>query len=249
MVCFFSRSLSATIADILQKLISQREEIDSKENATDNQHDLPVYHRIHGILTILVRHINRFDNEIQLAFRSLASIILEFDKTFAFLVGTLLVRLAQNRDDLESTLILLKANLPENYFENILIRLAALVCDDNFCPFIQRLNINEKFHLVEWFIKEKDQGIFVFNLLKMQILNQATIDRERCQYLLRQLRQSDNFFLRQQALEYTVRWKKKPKTVKHQYQQQHAQKRVPDDFSDSNISDVNLFEFFDIVQT
>jgi hypothetical protein len=224
--------------------MSRREEIDSKENAINNQHDLPVYHRIHRILTNLIPLINRFDDEEKLSFRSFAPIIFQFDKTFALLIGTLLIKIAENREDLESMLILFQENLSENYFERILIQLATVLSNKYSYSFIQKLNINEKLDLAQWFIKEKDQGLFVFDLLKNHVFNRANIDREQCQNLLRQLRQSENLFLRQQALEYTVHWKKK----RERLQRKRNQIRVPNDSSDADISDINLFDIFDVMQ-
>jgi hypothetical protein len=94
----------------MKTLMSRREEIDSKENAIDKQHDLPVYHRLHRILTILISHIDHFHNTEKLSFRSLAPIVLQFEKTLAPLIGTLLIKIAQNRDDLQSMLMLFKEN-------------------------------------------------------------------------------------------------------------------------------------------
>ncbi|CAF4787876.1 unnamed protein product [Rotaria sp. Silwood1] len=235
-------SSSSAIVDIIKNLMSRREEIDSKENAIDNQHDLPIYHRIHRILTILINHINQFDNENKNSFRSLALIILQFDKTFALIIGTLLIKIAQNRDDIESMLILLQETLSENYFENVLIRLATVISNKYSCSFIQQLNVNEKFDLARWFIKEKDQGLFVFDLLKNHVFNQSGVDREQCQNLLRQIRQSENLYLRQRALAYTVRWKRK----KERNQRQCNQIRVPKCSSNPDMSDINLFEIFDV---
>ncbi len=62
------------------------------------------------ILTILISHINHFDNAKKLSFRSLAPIVLQFDKTLAPLIDTLLIKIAQNRDDLQSMLMLFKEN-------------------------------------------------------------------------------------------------------------------------------------------
>ncbi|CAF3289844.1 unnamed protein product [Rotaria sp. Silwood2] len=237
-------SSSDAIVDIIKNLMACREGIDSKENAVDKQHDLPVYHRIHHILTILINHINQFDNEKKLSFRSLAPILLQFDKTFAFLIGTLLIKIAQNRDDLESMLILFQENLSENYFESVLIRLAKVISNKHSRSFIEQLNVNEKLDLAQWFIKEKDQGLFVFDLLKIHVFNRSGVDREQCQNLLRQMRQSENLFLRQQALGYTVRWKRKKE--RHPRRQRN-QKSVPNSSSDPDISDINLFEIFDVV--
>ncbi|CAF1535427.1 unnamed protein product, partial [Adineta ricciae] len=38
------------IIEIIKKVMARRDEIDSKENAIDNRHDLPVYHRVQSLL-------------------------------------------------------------------------------------------------------------------------------------------------------------------------------------------------------
>jgi hydroxymethylpyrimidine pyrophosphatase-like HAD family hydrolase len=111
--------------------------------------------------------------------------------------------------------------------------------------FIQQLNVNEKLNLAQWFIKENDQGLFVFDVLKNHVLNQSQVDREQCQNLLQQMRQSENLFLRYQALGYTVRWKRK----RERLQRRRKQISVPNDSSRPDISDINLFELFDVVQS
>ncbi|CAM4750560.1 unnamed protein product [Rotaria magnacalcarata] len=237
-------SSSNEVIDIIKKLVSIRAEVDSKENAIDNQHDLPVYHRIHRILTILIDRINQFDNEKKLSFRSLAPIILQFDKTFTLTIGTLLIKIAQNRDDLKAILTLFQENLSENYFENILIRLAEILSNKKSNCFVQQLTVNEKLDLAQWFIKEKDCGLFVFDLLKSHVFNQPGADREQCQTLLRQMRQSENLFLRQQALEYTVRWKRK----REKHQRQRNELSVTNASSDPDTSDFSLFEIFDSIE-
>ncbi|CAF3874554.1 unnamed protein product [Rotaria magnacalcarata] len=179
------KSSSEAILDIIEKLVVPREELDSKENAIDNQHDLPVYHRIHQILTTLIHHIHRFDNERKLSFRSLAPILLQFDKTFAMMIGRLLIKIAQNRDDLQSILILFQEHLSENYFESVLIQLATMNSNKKYGCFVYQLNVNEKLDLCQWFIKEKDRGLFVFDLLKNHVLiNKSDAHREQCQDLL-----------------------------------------------------------------
>lgn len=67
------------------------------------------------------------------------------------------------------------------------------------------------------------------------------MDREQCQNLLRQMRQSENLFLRQQALGYTVRWKRK----RERLQRRRTQISVPNQSSHPDTSDINLFELFD----
>ena len=186
--------------------MSRREEIDSKQNALDNQHDLPVYHRIQRLLTNINSNIDQFDNDKKIHFRSLTPIILQFEKTLTPLLGTLLIKISQNKEDLEDVFKILQENLSENYFERILTEFATLINKKDSCPFIQLLNVDEKLHLAQWFINEKHRPLFVFDLLKDHVFNQQGVDREQCQNLLRQIRQSENLFLRQQAMEYTVPW-------------------------------------------
>jgi hypothetical protein len=194
------------IIDIIQKIMSHTEEIDSNENAVDAQHDLPVYHRIHYILTNIISQINQFDNEYKLLFRSLTPIILQFDKTLSPLMGTLLIKIAQNKEDLEQILQILQENLSENYFQRVLTQLSTILSNRESCSFLQPLNLDEKLHFAQWFIEEKDRSLFVFDFLKTQVFNQTGVNREQSQNLLRKIRQNQNFFLRQQALEYTVPW-------------------------------------------
>jgi len=186
--------------------MSRREEIDLKQNALDNQHDLPVYHRIQRLLTNINSNIDQFDNDKKIHFRLLTPIILQFDKTLAPLIGTLLIKISQNKEDLEDVLKILQENLSENYFERILTEFSTLINKKDSCPFIQLLNVDEKLHLAQWFINEKHRPLFVFDLLKNYVFNQQGVNREQCQNLLRQIRQSENLFLRQQAMEYTVPW-------------------------------------------
>lgn len=223
--------------------MSLRDELDSKQNANDNLHDLPVYHRLHSILTKLICYIDQFDDEMKLSFRSFVPVIFQFDKTFAVIIGMLLMKIARNREDLESMLRLLEENLSENYFERVLIELTKVFSNKySSCCFIQKLNVNEKLDLAKWFIEEKDQGLFVFDLLKNQVFNQTSVNREQCQNLLRQMRESENFVLRQQAMEYTVRWKKKKD------QQQRHRIRVQNTAPDPDVSDINFSEIFDLEQ-
>ena len=156
--------------------MSCREEIDSKQNAIDNQHDLPVYHRIQQLLTILDSQIGQFDNEKKNSFRSLIPIVLQFDKTLAPLMAILLVKIAQNKEDLEQVLEVLQKDLPEDYFERILTQLSTLIREEDSCPFILQLNPDEKLELAQWFIKEKDRSLLVFDLLKNDVFNQPGID-------------------------------------------------------------------------
>jgi hypothetical protein len=194
------------IIDLIKKMMSRREEIDSKENALDRQHDLPVYHRIQRLLTNLNSHINQFNNQQKIPFRSLTPIILQFDKTLAPQIGKLLIKISQNKEDLEDLLQILQENLSENYFQKIVTQLSILITNEDSCLFIQQLNVDEKLHLAQWFMKEKNRPSFVFDLLKNGVFNQSGVDRELCQDLLRQIRQSQDLYLRQKAMEYTVPW-------------------------------------------
>ena len=236
------RSIFETTVDVITKLMSRREDIDSKENALDHHHDLPVYRRLHALLTNLMNQIGQFDSETKLAFRCLPSMLLQFDRTLALLVGTFLIQIAVDRDDLQSMLNLLEENLSKDDFESVVIRLGSILPNTRAHSFLQQLTPNEKLNLAQWFIEEKDQGLFVFELLKKQVFSQKDADREQCQRLLRRLRESENLFLRQQALEYTVQWKQKKEKV----QRGVNQPRIKiDPSARETTSDMNLFNIFD----
>jgi hypothetical protein len=186
--------------------MARREEIDSKENGLDNQHDLPVYHRIQCLLNNLNSNINQFNNENKIHFRTLTKIIFQFDKTLSPQIGTLLIKISQNKEDLENILKIFQENLTENYFQRILTQFATLITNKDSCPFIQQLNLDQKLQLAQWFIKEKNRPLFVFDLLKNHVFNQSGVDRQICQDLIQQFRSNEDLFLRQQAMEYTVPW-------------------------------------------
>lgn len=207
LLCLFNRSSIDVIIDIIKKIISYREEIDSKQNAIDEQHDLPVYHRIQNILQVLIYHINQFDDEKKVSFRLLCPIILQFDKTVAPLLGKLLIKIAQNKEDIEDALKFLEENLSENYFERVLTNLATCIDETDSCPFLQQSNIDEKLSFAQWFLKEKNRPLFVFDLLKNHIFNQSGFNQEQCRNILQELRQSKDLFLKEQAMTYNVPWK------------------------------------------
>jgi hypothetical protein len=200
------RSSIDIIINIIQKIISRREEIDSKENGIDNKHDLPVYHRIQRLLNILNSNINQFNNQNKIQFRSLTQIIFQFDKTLSPQIGTLLIKISQNKEDLENIFKFFQENLPENYFQRNLTIFAKLITNKDSCSFVQQLNLDEKLQLAQWFIKEKQRPLFVFDLLKNHVFNQSGLDRQICQDLIQQFRTNEDLFLRQQAMEYTVPW-------------------------------------------
>ncbi|UJR24725.1 hypothetical protein I4U23_006099 [Adineta vaga] len=194
------------IMEIIKKIMLCRDEIDSKENAIDNQHDLPVYHRIQRLLTLLNSYMDKIDKQKKASLRSITSIVFQFDKTLAPILGTLLVKITENKEELEDVFKILQDNLPEKYFEQVLTHLANVINDKNSCDFIQHLDLDGKLQLARWFIEEKHRSLVMFTFLKDSVFNQKGVDREQCQKLLRQLRQSDNLYLRQEAMEYTVPW-------------------------------------------
>ncbi|CAF4251012.1 unnamed protein product, partial [Rotaria sp. Silwood2] len=194
------------IIDTIKKIMSYRDEIDSKEDAIDKQHDLPVYHRIQYILNDFISHINQFNNEKKKSFYSITLIFLQFDKTLAPLVGKLLIKIAQNKEDIEDGLKILEENLSKNYFERILTELSSFIKKTDSCPFIQFLNVDEKLNLVEWFIKEKNRSLLFLDLLINDIFKQSGVNREQCQNLLRYLRQSKNLFIKEQTMTYCISW-------------------------------------------
>lgn len=187
--------------------MSRRDEIDQNQNAIDAQHDLPVYHRVHQILTSLILHIEELRRDHVETVRQIATMTLKFDLTLASFVGQLLIGLATNKEDLYEVLTCLEKCLPNSYAERIIDQLGSqLSSDAKFSPFINHLNCDEKLALVQWFVQEKHQESFVFRLFTEKVLGDASVDREQCQNLLRQFRQSTNFYVRENALQYTVPW-------------------------------------------
>ncbi|CAF1145573.1 unnamed protein product [Rotaria sp. Silwood1] len=210
MILFYKQQKLSSL-DIIINVIKQvmlcREDVDSKQNAIDNQHDLPVYHRIETILKNLTSIMDQLDNEKKIQFRSLTPIFLQFDKTLAPLIGKLLIKIAQNKEDIEDGLKILQENLSEIYFERILTELSSFIHQDGSCHFIQHLSIDEKLNLAQWFIKEKNRPLLVFDLLTNHVFNQSAIDREQCQNLLRHLRQCENLSVKEKAMSYIVPWR------------------------------------------
>ena len=195
------------IVDIIKKIISQREEIDLKENAVDSEHDLPVYHRIQQLLTTLNENLDQFDAERTAAFRSLGPIVLQFDRTLGLEIGILLMKISHNQEELENALKFLEENLPEDFFRLLLIKLGELLSKKGSCSFIEQLSVHGKLELAQWFIKEKKRPLFVQYLLDDDLFHQFGDDRQVCQDLLRELRSSEDLFLRRNAMTYIVPWK------------------------------------------
>ncbi|CAF3417336.1 unnamed protein product [Rotaria sp. Silwood1] len=199
---------SNDIINFIQSMIDYEKKLDLDQNNLDDQSDLLIYRRINELLDIFISSLGETDQEQREYFHSLALSILKCQVTRAHLAGRLLMILAQNKEDLEEILIIFQQYLSPVYFEYILVKLASYLGDNNgSCPFVQQLSIDEKFHLALWFINEKDQPLFVFDLLKNQVFNKASVDKQQCQVLLRQMRQSSNLILRQQVLEYAIPWR------------------------------------------
>ena len=195
-----------TLVDILKNMMSHEKEIDAQQNGLDNQHDLPVYHRIRDTLNTFKHEVDNFESEKKRQFSSLASVVLQFSKTFAPIMGELMIKTVQTKEELEQVLKVLEENLPSYYFQRIVAELAKFITNGNSCSFIAQLTVEQKLDLAEWFIQEKKRPAFIFDLLKDSVFNQSSVDKQRCQSLIQQLRQSDDLYLKQQAMEYTVSW-------------------------------------------
>lgn len=188
--------------------MSRREEIDSTQNAIDAQHDLPVYHRIHHILRFLTSQVDQFRKDHGETMRTIANMALQFDSTLALAAGQIFIGLTTNREDLYAVLADLETRLPGSYYERILSQLGSELAKNNrLCPFISELSTDGKLELAQWLINEKHQELFVFNLLTEKIFTDSSVNREQCQALIRQMRQSNNLYVREKALEYTVVWR------------------------------------------
>ncbi|CAF1313648.1 unnamed protein product [Adineta steineri] len=190
------------VVNFIESIIYHDKDIDL------NQNDVHTYHRMNELLDLFISSIGKIDDEQRQCFRTFALSILQFEITMALLVGKLLMKLARSRDDLEEMLTVFQSSLSPVYFEHVIINLESyLNANDGSCPYVQQLNIEEKFDFAQWCINKMNIPLFVFDLLKNQIFNKASIDKQQCQILLRQMRQSQNLLLRQKALQYKVPWK------------------------------------------
>ncbi|CAF0893529.1 unnamed protein product [Didymodactylos carnosus] len=201
------RSSPDLLVDLVQAIMTHRQELDDTQNAIDARHDLPVYHRVHRLLDLLGAHIDELRTQSEESLHAIADLALRFDLTFAPIVGRILIGLAKNRTELNAVLVHLQEFLGDSYAQRLISKLGVqLGKTDRFCSFVEQLSGEEKLDLVEWFVREQHQESFVFDLLTKKVFLQANADRERCQLLLRQLRQSRHLDVRQKALKYTVAW-------------------------------------------
>ena len=195
------------LLDLVKAVMARRKEVDVAQNALDARHDLPVYHRVHRLLNLLASHIDGLRIQSEASLRAIADFALQFDITFAPIVGRILIGLAKNKEDLYAVLLHLKERLLDTYAQRVISKLGVqLGKKDRFCPFVEQLSVEEKLALVEWFVHEKQQEPFVFDLLTAKIFPHASADREQCRVLLRHLRQCHHPYVQQRALEYTVPW-------------------------------------------
>lgn len=197
------------IVDFIQSILNHRSELDVNANALDSQNDLPIYHRITHLLESFITSINEVDSQARSCFRSFALSLIQFEVTMATLTGKLLMKLAESKEDLEEIFAVFQQHLPVVYFEHVTIELASVLgANDGPCRFVQQLSVEEKFQLALWFFTEKNRPLLVFDLLRNQVFNKTSADKQQCQALLRQMRQSENLLLRQRALQYKVPWRK-----------------------------------------
>ncbi|CAF2126601.1 unnamed protein product [Rotaria magnacalcarata] len=197
-----------TLIDFVKKVASLREDIDLQENAIDCRHDLPAYRRLDTILGILINSLESFNNEKQLALRAFAPIIIQLDKTLASYAGEILMKTAQNKEDMENQIKFLQENLPENFFEDLLMDLSDLLRYESTDYFISKMDIDEKLAFAEWFINEKNRPLFVYDFLTEYVFNHKDVNRQQCQQIIRSWRQSENLRLKQKSMSYCVPWDK-----------------------------------------
>ncbi|CAF3513550.1 unnamed protein product [Rotaria socialis] len=196
------------LIDFIKKVASLREGIDLQENAIDCRHDLPAYRRLDTILGVLINSLGSFNNEKQLALRAFAPIIIQLDKTLASYAGEILMKTAQNKEDMENQIKFLQENLPENFFEYLLMDLSHLLTYESTDYFISKMDIDEKVAFAEWFINEKNRPLFVYNFLTEYVFDHKDVNRQQCQKIIRSWRQSENLRLKQKAMDYCVPWDK-----------------------------------------
>ena len=133
-------------------------------------------------------------------------IFFRFDPTFSSLLAQLALRIATNKEELEEFLQYFESQLPKEFFQRILMLSAEEICSKENRSFVQQLQPSEQVQFVQWFAVEKRRPLFVFDLLTKTLCLQAKDHREACRDLLRQMRLSDDFILRERAMTYTVPW-------------------------------------------
>ncbi|CAM4845511.1 unnamed protein product, partial [Rotaria magnacalcarata] len=155
-----------------------------------------------------INSLESFNNEKQLALRAFAPIIIQLDKTLASYAGEILMKTAQDKEDMEHQIKFLQENLPENFFEYLLMDLSHLLTYESTDYFISKMDIDEKLAFAEWFINEKNRPLFVYNFLTEYVFNHKDVNRQQCQQIIRSWRQSENLRLKQKAMNYCVPWDK-----------------------------------------
>ena len=203
----FSNSSSLDrMKNLIEKIMARREEIDSKANAMDAQHDLPVYHRLQDLLTSIISSLKSFSAERRKPFRSLIDLFFRFDRTLAPCLAELALCTSANKEELEEYLQYFERQLSKEFFQHISVLLAEQMASKENRSFVQQLQMNEKVQLVQWFAVEKHRPLFVFDLLTKTLFPEAHEYRQICQDLLRSMRLSEDFLLRKRAMTFTVPW-------------------------------------------
>ena len=153
--------------NLIEKVMSRREAIDSKANAVDRQHDLPVYRRLRQMFTSLLSSLQRLSTERQKSFHSLIEVFFRFDQTVSPLLTQLTPLIVTHKEKLGES------------FQQILTFLAGPIASPEYCPFVQQLQTSEKLEFIQWFTVEKHRSVLVFDLLRQLRLSKDLILRQR----------------------------------------------------------------------
>ena len=116
------------------------------------------------------------------------------------------MRIVENKEELQEILSTFESQLSTSYFDRLLNIMSTSVSDESCPSFIQKLIVEDKLRLAQWFMAQNNRELFVWNWLIKGVFDQSGVDREQCRQLLIKFRQSDNLFVREQALDYTVPW-------------------------------------------
>jgi len=208
--------------ELLTELITENKykQLDVDNNAKDDYHDLPVYHRVKKLFAKLSSVIdNDFKREQELVkqVKQLCLIALKSTPTLASDIGELLIKLAQTNDDFIQLIELLKINFLPNhsyYLNYVVQRLSSLIKDSFFND--DELDIQQRFDLCEKLILTDNDGynaLLIFQYFKADLMSESTIDKEKCRQLLKQFRENKNLLVKDLALECTCSWKENERST------------------------------------
>ncbi|CAF0896335.1 unnamed protein product [Didymodactylos carnosus] len=209
--CKMNSSYISRVIQLLNELMTNEKykQIDRDQNALDDYHDLPVYHRIDDLISSIIADIKHYRNDDQIIqqMKQFSQDVLKYNKALAKRTGELLLNLVNSKNikqDLIAIIEFFKQYLTnETYRTKVLDGLSRLVED---APFIEELNIDQKLSLCQDLITSDDQSsyqtLLIFDYFTSHVLSEQSVNKDKCRELLRQVRASENMVVNEKAMSY-----------------------------------------------